>query len=140
MKNVQIIKDIEPTLNELIFADQKRLKQILFNLIGNAIKFTQRGSITIKVRKLASLRDDDEEDSIEFNVIDTGIGIAQDDQGKLFKLFSKLDVKNGINQNGVGLGLTISKRLVEQMGGSISLSSLPSCGTTFTFTIKSIRQ
>lgn len=114
MKNISITYSIERSLRNLIYTDQKRLSQILFNLIGNALKFTMKGEIKITaeiVRDASYQRSKTE--MVEFKVIDSGIGIKECDQGKLFKLFGRLKSKKGLNESGVGLGLTISKRLTE---------------------------
>ena len=138
MKNVKIHIQIEDSVVDLIFSDSKRLRQILFNLMGNAIKFTVQGSITIRVdmNPFFILNDDPIKTSLYFKVIDTGIGIKEEDRAKLFKLFGKLSVRGGLNQNGVGLGLTICKRLVEQLGGNITFKSDYGKGTTFKFNVE----
>ena len=91
--------------------DQKRYKQLLFNLIGNAIKFTFKGGIKVKV--------DFESPYLITEVIDTGIGIKDEEIGKLFRFFGKVQHSKKINKGGMGFGLTISKMLVEQMDGEI---------------------
>lgn len=112
---------------QIIFADPVRLKEILFNLIGNAVKFTIKGNITITFRVL--------EDDFEIQISDTGIGIASKDFGKIFKEFERIEKPEGLDVPGTGLGLSLTKRLVELHGGKISFSSTLGQGTTFNFTL-----
>lgn len=90
LKNIELSYFIDQNVPTLIYTDQQRLKQIFFNLLGNALKFTFKGSIRIKICLLPL-------NLLQFKVKDTGIGIAEEDQAKLFKLFGKLELKNGIN-------------------------------------------
>jgi signal transduction histidine kinase len=110
---------------ETVFSDEKRFKQILFNLVGNAAKFTYTGSITINV--------DYFESKLHVNVADTGLGITKDDLSRLFHFFGQVAETKNINQSGMGLGLTISKMIVEQLGGAIEVKSIPKKGSTFSF-------
>ncbi len=112
--------------------DPGRLRQILVNLIGNALKFTSEGKVMIHVT-----RSEDAADRllIEFAVIDTGIGIAPEVQALLFKPFSQADTSTTRRFGGTGLGLAICKQLVEQMGGQIGTESVPGHGSTFRFTV-----
>ena len=103
-KGLQIETDIENTVPLMILNDQKRYKQVLFNLIGNAVKFTYTGRITIHV-KVAN-------GHLVTSVSDTGMGISKDDLKKLFQFFGKLSKSSDINRGGMGLGLTISKMIV----------------------------
>lgn len=122
-QGLQLRLEIEPEVTTWI-ADQRRLKQILFNLLSNAIKFTESGSVTLQVNQVAS--------TLQFSVIDTGIGIAQPDQASLFRPFQQLD--SGLNRKyeGTGLGLALSQRLAQLHGGNITLNSEPGCGSCFT--------
>jgi PAS domain S-box-containing protein len=130
---------IDPDVPAIVNSDEARLRQILTNLIGNALKFTERGSITIHVScargEPVSLRDTRRELRLFFGVSDTGIGIPADKLGKLFKPFSQVDSSSVRRRNGTGLGLIISKRLCELMGGSISVESKAGEGTTFRFSV-----
>jgi signal transduction histidine kinase len=123
----------------IVNSDEARLRQILTNLIGNAIKFTERGSITLNVSCLrgepVSERGTRRALRLFFSVADTGIGIPADKLTKLFKPFSQVDSSSERRRNGTGLGLIISKRLCELMGGSISVDSKFGEGTTFRFSV-----
>ena len=109
------------------FIDQRRLKQVLVNLLSNAVKFTERGTVTLKVSK--------NEHNILFKVIDTGIGIDQKSQKKLFQPFSQLNTHLHRQHRGTGLGLVISRELARLHGGDITLSSQVNQGSCFTVTI-----
>lgn len=110
-----------------VFADPTLLKQILLNLLGNAIKFTNKGSITVEISDKAS--------SVEFRIIDTGIGINKKDNDLVFKEFKRVDSDLVRDTLGTGLGLPIAKKLVEVHGGTIDFTSSIGEGTTFIFTI-----
>lgn len=117
-----------------IIMDRLRLRQVLTNLVGNAIKFTEHGEIFVKVEKEEKQESGPAE--LRFTVKDTGIGIAKDHQDRLFKAFSQVDASTTRKYGGTGLGLAICKRLVEMMGGQIGVQSEPGKGTFFFFTIK----
>ncbi|MFA9391054.1 MAG: sensor histidine kinase [Prolixibacteraceae bacterium] len=110
-----------------IHTDKTRLKQILMNLISNALKYTPKGEIVIKVYG--------EHEIMHFEVIDSGVGIPLDQQDKIFMRFSKIDRKGSYKMPGIGLGLSITKGLCEALEGSIEFSSVDQVGTTFHFTI-----
>ncbi len=112
-----------------LIGDKLRLKQILLNLIGNAIKFTDQGNVIIRV-SLGDMRDD--EASIEIAVVDSGIGISEEDQQNLFQAFSQVESSDTRRFPGTGLGLVISKNLATLMGGDIKMQSEPGQGSTFT--------
>lgn len=132
-KGLELNYTLSSNLPHYLLGDVNRLQQILNNLIDNAIKFTENGEVTLSVKRSKAA-----EDTVEllFSVADTGIGIAKGDQGRLFKSFSQLDGSCTKKFGGTGLGLVISKLLVEMMGGRIWLESEPGKGTTFYFTIK----
>ena len=116
-----------------LIGDPNRIRQVLDNLISNAIKFTQRGSISIGVKLIEVLND---EVAIRFSVSDTGIGIDLKDRGSLFQSFSQIEEPFTKNYGGTGLGLAISKKLVEMMGGEIGVESQKKQGSTFYFDLK----
>ena len=124
---------IDPDVPHYLIGDSLRLRQVLINLLGNAVKFTHKGEIYIGV----SIKEAAGADAIglSFEVRDTGIGIAGDKLPKLFRAFSQVDSSNTRKYGGTGLGLVISEKLIRLMGGEISVSSIPGAGTTFTFTI-----
>ena len=131
-KNLQFINKIDPSLPDVIIGDPVRLNQILINLIGNAIKFTEIGSITIEC---VQLKRENEIVTIKFSVKDTGIGIKEDKLGTIFESFSQAASDTTRKYGGTGLGLTISKQLIELQGGEISVQSEIGKGTTFSFTL-----
>lgn len=130
-KNLETVLVIHKDVPELILGDPVRLRQVLVNLINNAIKFTMKGKITTEI-KVASRSGD--EFMLLFSVTDEGIGIPKDKQDKIFDIFSQADDSTTRRFGGTGLGLAISKRLVEMMGGRIWVESEVSKGSTFNFT------
>ncbi len=131
-KKLNLHITISSKMPEVVSGDPNRLRQVLNNLISNAIKFTEKGEISIVVEVLEG---SDEATPIEFQVKDTGIGIKSEDVQKLFKAFSQVDATMTRKYGGTGLGLAISKELVEKMGGSISFKSQLDEGSAFTFVI-----
>ncbi len=125
-KGLQFDFSIDKKINT-IYCDKRRLKQIIFNLLSNSIKFTHEGKISLKCEK--------EDKFIKFTIEDTGIGIKMEDQNLLFKPFSQIN--QGLNRNyeGTGLGLSICKNLINMMGGEISVESEFGKGSKFSFTI-----
>lgn len=132
-KGLNLSYTIEPDVSERAIGDPKRLRQILFNLISNAIKFTKKGRININVRKL-EVRDNTVE--LEFYVRDTGIGMAEDKLDIIFERFTQADSTTTRDFGGTGLGTTISKLLIQKMGGRIWAESELGKGSTFYFTVK----
>jgi signal transduction histidine kinase/ActR/RegA family two-component response regulator len=120
----------------IFLLDESRLRQIMINLLGNAIKFTDGGKITIRV--IEDLKSNIHKGNLTLEVIDTGIGIALDQQEKIFESFTQESSEASKKYGGTGLGLTISKRLVEAMGGTIGVESTPGFGATFRVTFKDI--
>ena len=130
-KRLQLQTQFAGPLPELISTDRTRLRQILVNLVGNAIKFTDHGKVSIVVRYLG----EDGPPRLQFDVTDTGIGMTQEQMALLFRPFSQVDASASRKFGGTGLGLAISKRLVEALGGRITVQSLAGEGSTFSFTI-----
>ena len=125
--------EFEDSAPAVILGDPTRLSQILVNLLGNSVKFTENGQISLSV---SGKRLEGENYEIHFAVKDTGIGIPQDKMGRLFQSFSQIDSSTTRKYGGTGLGLVISKKLVEMMNGTIWVESEPGRGTTFHFTIE----
>ena len=131
---LDLIYQIDPRVPTQIIGDSLRLRQVLINLIGNAIKFTKEGEILIEVKMAKLLEKGNME--LSFSVKDTGIGIAADKMEKLFKAFSQVDTATTRQYGGTGLGLVISQKLVHLMGGDFKVKSTLGDGTTFTFTMQ----
>jgi signal transduction histidine kinase/DNA-binding response OmpR family regulator len=130
-KGLELILDIQPGVPDSVVGDALRLNQVLLNLLGNALKFTPAGWVKLSVRHLKT---DGPTHTLEFEVRDSGIGIALPKQREIFKAFTQEDVSTTRRFGGSGLGLAISKRLVELMGGKISVKSTPGQGSAFRFT------
>lgn len=142
-KNLELIVDIPeiaasgaPQLPVAILGDVTRIRQVLINLINNAVKFTERGEVTVSLRALTSL--DADRVLVEFRVTDTGIGIPPERVGALFQAFTQVDASTTRKYGGTGLGLAICKRLVELMGGDIGVDSVPGQGSAFWFTVQAL--
>jgi CheY-like chemotaxis protein len=125
--------DFDPGLPETIVADEQRLTQLLENLLSNAVKFTPpEGTITLTVKRL---KDDEETHTLRIEVSDTGIGISPEEMHKAFALFEQIDGGLARKYDGTGMGLPISAKIVQLMGGKISVDSIPGKGSTFGFEI-----
>lgn len=131
-KGLEFFVTISPEVPNKIIGDELRIVQVLNNLLSNASKFTSVGKIAVEVVKTAQMNQRAE---LFFLVTDTGIGIAKEDQDKLFKSFSQVDASISRQYGGTGLGLNISKQLVEMMGGNISVQSERNQGTMFSFSV-----
>jgi signal transduction histidine kinase/CheY-like chemotaxis protein/ligand-binding sensor domain-containing protein len=129
---LDLIYELDYNIPPQITGDSLRLRQVLINLVGNAIKFTERGEVVVSVHLVKS---DAAECTLRFNVRDTGIGIPADKVNRLFTAFTQIDSSTTRKYGGSGLGLVISEKLVRMMGGSIDVVSKPGEGTTFAFTI-----
>jgi signal transduction histidine kinase/CheY-like chemotaxis protein len=123
-----------PSVPSHVRLDPHRLRQVLVNLLGNAVKFTERGAVTLRTRLIEAVAPDDYA-AIEFTVEDTGIGIAPDRLAAIFDPFTQADGSTSRRFGGTGLGLTISSRLVELMGGSLSVDSVEGRGSTFSVVV-----
>jgi PAS domain S-box-containing protein len=133
-KGLVLETDVEPALRGRVLAgDPMRLKQVLLNLVDNAVKFTQHGHVTVRA---GVAQDTAQGLTLRFEVADTGIGIAPEDLPRLFQPFEQLDDSTTRRHGGTGLGLAISRRLVGLMGGEIQVDSAPGCGSTFRFTVR----
>jgi PAS domain S-box-containing protein len=130
-KRVLIASQIDPRIPATLIADPVRLNQVLLNLAGNAIKFTEKGSVIISVSLMTAKKD---AMVLEFKVADTGIGIDPQKLDRVFESFTQAESDTTRKYGGTGLGLTIARQIVEQQQGVISVASEPGSGTTFTFT------
>ena len=131
-KGLELVCDIDRSVPELLVGDALRIRQVLVNLIGNAIKFTDHGEVAVRVEGRKHANGNGME--LLFTVRDTGIGISPEKQATVFHAFTQADSSTTREYGGTGLGLAISKRLVEMMGGRIGLESLAHQGSTFSFT------
>ncbi|MEK7408084.1 MAG: response regulator [Acidobacteriota bacterium] len=132
-KGLELICDLRPEVPERVLCDLARLRQILFNLIGNAIKFTERGEVMLRAALESRTAD---EVRLRFSVSDTGIGIPKDQQQRIFDAFVQADGSITRSYGGTGLGLAITTQLVRMMGGRIWVESEPGLGSTFHFTVR----
>ena len=137
MKNrsVKLIYDISPDIPRVLVGDELRIRQILINLLNNAVNFTHRGHIALRIHWEPDI---DGNGYLHVAVEDTGIGISQADMNKLFTAFGQIDTKKNRNVEGTGLGLVITKRLLNLMGGDIRVNSKVGEGSTFSFTLHQI--
>jgi two-component system, sensor histidine kinase and response regulator len=129
-QGLELLFDISPEVPDGLVGDPLRLGQLLLNLVGNAIKFTRKGEVTVII-KLAEKRDDTVR--IAFEVCDTGIGMSTEQQARLFTAFAQGDSSTTRQYGGTGLGLSICKRIIDQLGGSINVVSEPGVGSRFNF-------
>ncbi len=136
-KGLALIVSVAPSIHPYLKGDPGRLRQVLLNLVGNALKFTEKGSVTIAADLV---REDGVEQFLRFEVRDTGIGIPRERQERLFKSFSQVDTSTTRKYGGTGLGLAISKQLVELMGGEMGVDSVAGEGSTFWFQMRLDRQ
>ncbi|HNC87073.1 MAG TPA: ATP-binding protein, partial [Agitococcus sp.] len=128
-KNIELIFDIDDNLPQWVEGDPTRLQQILFNLLSNALKFTQKGSVRLEVRQLFQINKDHSQ--LQITIVDTGIGLSSEQLRNLFSAFHQADASITRKYGGTGLGLAISKQLIDLMRGSIKVHSQVNKGTTF---------
>lgn len=131
-KNIHLISSIDEKIPSVLLGDPVRLNQVLLNLAGNAIKFTEKGEVKITVKQL---RDDGKQVRLFFSVQDSGIGIPNNKLDKIFESFTQVNATTTRKYGGTGLGLTIAKQIIEQQGGTISVSSKVNEGSTFSFVL-----
>ncbi|MGA1864160.1 MAG: response regulator [bacterium] len=136
-KGLRLILEIDPDLPENLILDEVRLRQVLFNLVGNAVKFTEKGYIKLLAQKIIK-KDYSGKIDLKITVEDTGIGIAPGSLDTIFEEFKQQDGQSTKIYGGTGLGLTISKRLVEMMGGIISVKSILQKGSIFEILLKDV--
>lgn len=132
-KNIELITYVDPDIPHLIEADHVRIRQVVLNLVGNAVKFTDQGSVFVSCEMV---KQEEKLVAISFKVVDTGIGISEENKRKLFQSFTQTDDSVTRKYGGTGLGLTISKKLVDLMGGNIVVESQPGKGSEFSFEVK----
>lgn len=138
LKKLSFYIEIEETLPELIWMDELRLRQILLNLVGNAVKFTEAGYVKISAKKLEQVKDGKTSVGLSISIEDTGIGIIQTEQLSIFDAFKQQSGQNNRRYEGTGLGLSICKKLVEMMSGRIELISQVGKGSTFTIILDNV--
>jgi signal transduction histidine kinase/CheY-like chemotaxis protein len=136
-KNLDLFVEIDDDFPQAIIIDEMRLRQILLNLMGNAVKFTHVGHVTLRVETLKS---DNRTIDFDLSIIDTGIGIAEKDHQRIFESFIQQAGQDSRKYGGTGLGLTISKRLCELMHGQISLESKPGVGSNFIVSFRNVKK
>ena len=131
-KGLELLCHIPVTFDTVVFGDSLRLRQVIINLLGNAVKFTERGDIVVTVDRRET---DLERATFDFEVSDTGIGIEEKDYEAIFEAFAQADGSTTRRYGGTGLGLAICKQLIELMGGTITVSSVVGEGSTFRFSV-----
>ena len=133
LKQLELHTEIDESIPNFVISDRFKLNRIILNIVGNAIKFTEKGHITIRLKKVSQ---DDKAIHVEFSVVDTGIGIPEQAQAKVFDRFYRVNPSyKSIGQRGHGVGLHIAQRYVALLGGELKLSSQVGKGTTFFFTL-----
>ncbi len=132
-KGLELVTEVDSRLRPTIVSDSTRLQQVLLNLVGNAVKFTEQGEVVIRVKLEEETKD---EVRLHLTVSDTGVGIPKDKIDSIFAAFAQADVSTTRKYGGTGLGLSITVKLVEMMGGKIWAESEPGKGSTFHFTLK----
>lgn len=134
-EKLEFVCDIDPDIPDILIGDPLRIRQILINLLSNASKFTEEGTVSVRVKMLEHI---EEQISLEFAIEDTGIGIPEEKQQQLFDSYTQADTSTTRKHGGTGLGLNISQKLVNMMGGKISVSSTPGLGSKFYFRLNMI--
>lgn len=134
-KNIKLITELPTNVPQYLIGDGLRLSQILINIVGNAVKFTQQGEVRIKIESLPLENENPSVVKLRFSVIDTGIGMSPEQLKNIFSPFTQADSSITRRFGGTGLGLSIVKKLIELMSGELSVSSVEGKGSTFSFTI-----
>ena len=134
-KPIELIYQVDDNIAERLRGDEHRLRQIIINLVNNAIKFTDNGYVKLSVESKAI---DDNKVELTFKVEDTGMGIKEEEMPKLFSSFEQLDVKKNYAKEGTGLGLALVKPAVQFHGGNIAVTNRPNGGLRFEFTLKNM--
>lgn len=132
-KNLQLNIDFDPDLPSVLYGDDKRIQQVLINVLNNAVKYTQKGHIDFKA---GFTKLDEQHIELRFSIKDTGIGIKEEDKNKLFEAFSRIEEEKNRNIEGTGLGLAITKRIIDLMGGTIEVQSTYGEGSEFVIRIR----
>jgi signal transduction histidine kinase/ActR/RegA family two-component response regulator len=130
-KGLALVLDMVPGVVDYVLGDSQRLKQVLLNLVGNAIKFTEHGSVSLALSPLSGARAGHAR--VRFEVVDSGVGVPPDAMSRLFQPFQQVEASRGKRNSGTGLGLAISQKIVEAMGGRISVESQTGIGSSFRF-------
>jgi signal transduction histidine kinase len=136
-KGVAVKSSLPANVQTQLIGDPSRLRQILLNLLSNAVKFTEQGEVSLEIKQLDETNGDV---GLTFTVCDTGIGISEENQKKLFQPFNQAEVSTTRRFGGTGLGLAICRKLVELMNGTLTLASQPGHGSTFSFTLRYAKQ
>lgn len=131
-KDISLVMDVDPEIPRLLYGDALRIRQVIINIMNNAIKFTEEGSVTVKVKQQGH---EGKKTQLFFSVKDTGQGIRRQDLDQLFNAFTQVDIKKNKGKEGTGLGLAISRQLVELMGGELCVESEYGVGSEFYFTL-----
>ena len=132
-KNLELVKEYDSRIPDVLMGDPVRLHQIIINLVSNAVKFTTTGKITVGVHLL---EEDENHATLEFTVTDTGIGISQDKINMIYEMFSKVTPSNKGLYKGLGLGLPIAKQFTHELGGELAVQSVLGVGSVFTCTFQ----
>jgi signal transduction histidine kinase/CheY-like chemotaxis protein/HPt (histidine-containing phosphotransfer) domain-containing protein len=135
-KHVELIAFTSPSVPDRLIGDALRFRQVLTNLVGNAFKFTHEGEVVLRIEPLPIADETPENLTLRVTVRDTGVGIAKEQQGRLFQAFTQADSSTSRQYGGTGLGLAISRRLARLMGGDLAFESTPGAGTSFFFTAR----
>ena len=135
-KDLDYIVDVDPTIPDGLYGDEMRIRQVIINVLNNAVKYTEKGSVRLQISADSEAQTaSDRSVCLRISVMDTGIGIRQEDIGKLFTKFQRADLQRNSTVEGTGLGLAITRNLLEMMGGTIAVQSVYGEGSTFTITL-----